>query len=688
MGRGEIVPTGLTKEWRVGSKEGTVVEWRKGRSKVGSVVRKEWERVAGKPIIVVTDGGFKRSIKSTADLPPADLARWRHAQVMLREEGACGWVMGVGVDLAEGSDGSVAGTFKTLARGGGREGSPVGARGSAYRSELWGVVTVLRALCAMLKEGEGSAGPVVHWSDNESICMFLQRRGRAQGKDWRARSSRDLWAEIRGRLRYWGERGGTWESSWVKGHVDKSSKKEQEYTVAERMNMAADAQASAFLTEQGGGRGEMVVVPGALTEVSGGIWEGRDSHSGGWRGWWDRMETELEEHAQRESMIRYWQERQRRRCEDARQRERKWREEPAPVMDRRLMKPARRSRSGGGGVGPTVFKAKLWWDHLPSQQVRARGEKLSEEERRQIRCDMCEEQCEGSTWHVLAECRGSKTVIDVRALGTERIRAKIQELLSEGWEEDIRKTWLEKFQCRGSRWRCPPGWEEGGAKAGERTNYWYGVFGVDWLDDWCLEFGDEVRVYDRGVRVLRELGVVAVEVCREVWREVCRVRVDQERSAEETRQRIEHAERRERARAAREIQMERRIQQRLRKSKDVIHRKRLAEARHKAAVREGRLKGVMQEGKRISMVDRAVAEGKWKQWGEGRLIEWWERQEKREGRERRRKRRVGGHSAGKGLVKRRGGGQQLRVDEMLQRHASSRRRGGSGEVRGWEEVGD
>ena len=61
-----------------------------------------------------------------------------------------------------------------------------------------------------------------------------------------------------------------------------------------------------------------------------------------------------------------------------------------------------------------------------------------------------------------------------------------------------------------------------------------------------------------------------MEVCRDevVWKDVCRVRADQERSEEKTRLRIEHEERRERVREARELhQMARRIQQRLRKRK-------------------------------------------------------------------------------------------------------------------------
>ena len=86
----------------------------------------------------------------------------------------------------------------------------------------------------------------------------------------------------------------------------------------------------------------------------------------------------------------------------------------------------------------------------------------------------------------------------VVVLWGERLRANILTLLSDAQEATVlcRMWLLDKFTCREACWRCPAaGWEDGRAKAGERENNWYGVFGAEWLDDWCLEeMGDEVRV--------------------------------------------------------------------------------------------------------------------------------------------------------------------------------------------------
>ena len=132
---------------------------------------------------------------------------------------------------------------------------------------------------------------------------------------------------------------------------------------------------------------------------------------------------------------------------------------------------------------------------------------------------------------------------------------------------------------------------------------------MEWLDDWCLEMGDEVRVYDRGVRLLRELSAAAIDVCREVWKTVCEVRCERERSEVERRERREKEERRARAKRAREVAMARRTQHRLRQKRDIIDRKRLAAARHKAGVVAERLARERRAGNRLSAEDCRVVTG-------------------------------------------------------------------------------
>ena len=72
-----------------------------------------------------------------------------------------------------GGDGAQAEPMRIIARGGGWEQRGGAARLSAYRSELWGVVCALRALCVHVHQRGGRVGPVYHWSDNSSLCKFL-----------------------------------------------------------------------------------------------------------------------------------------------------------------------------------------------------------------------------------------------------------------------------------------------------------------------------------------------------------------------------------------------------------------------------------------------------------------------------------------------------------------------------------
>ena len=67
-----------------------------------------------------------------------------------------------------------------------------------------------------------------------------------------------------------------------------------------------------------------------------------------------------------------------------------------------------------------VFRAQLWWDHLPSPEVMHRGVKQVDPA---ATCDRCQEQGVASTWHLLAECK-SEELVAVRTAATELMRRK------------------------------------------------------------------------------------------------------------------------------------------------------------------------------------------------------------------------------------------------------------------------
>ena len=86
-----------------------------------------------------------------------------------------------------------------------------------------------------------------------------------------------LWAEIRGRLTAWYAQGGSWETSWVRSHVDEdtSSREAETYIVAEHLNIQADLIATSFLTGPGaratveGSFSPLTPVAGALSSMAG-----------------------------------------------------------------------------------------------------------------------------------------------------------------------------------------------------------------------------------------------------------------------------------------------------------------------------------------------------------------------------------------------------------------------------------
>ena len=79
-------------------------------------------------------------------------------------------------------------------------------------------------------------------------------------------------------------------------------------------------------------------------------------------------------------------------------------------------------------IALNTFRAKLWWNHLPSQQVRARGTKRAGEDDAELSCELCNAPGEGSTWHILSQCSHERLVAVRKRVGGE-LRAKHWRLL-------------------------------------------------------------------------------------------------------------------------------------------------------------------------------------------------------------------------------------------------------------------
>lgn len=260
-----------------------------------------------------------------------------------------------------------------------------GAAGSSYRSELMSIVSALRELTGLVWRGL-RAGAVFHWTDNESICLFMLRRGVASMRSWRDRCCRDLWAEIRGRLNVWARAGGTWCSSWVKGHVDKEEaagrREVGQRSVAEELNIQADDIATVLLRGEEGDK--MEACEGALSDMPGGRWS-HVSSLGTERArvvWMDSFSTSFRVAVEQVAIRRYWQQRVEGRVVKGSDKQTKAQavaENPFPHIDTRLVRWGSKPTKARKPVD--IFKSKLWWNHLPSLHVRSRGKrKVGQEE--------------------------------------------------------------------------------------------------------------------------------------------------------------------------------------------------------------------------------------------------------------------------------------------------------------------
>jgi hypothetical protein len=491
------------------------------------------DRLGG--VVLVTDGGFKRSITaSTTICSPPTIQRLANAQFMVRDRSACGWVMGVDAALHP-NDGSEQGKPLKLMEGGGAEPHKPGARGSSYRSELWGIVCALRAV-STFKARYGCAGPISHWTDNESICKIMQRRGSCTTAEWRGRKSRDLWAEIRGRLNAWYHQGGSWETSWVRSHVDSDRARSQSsYTLAEHMNISADQTATHFLEqeEEVALTPTLNVAPMAEAIVMGvdGIWTTvplNTPDAGNRVEHWDNIDEMLVETARSRALASYWVRRMDNRVKQATISPAFQEARPVPDLDPRLYST---TATATVSKGLDIFKSKLWWDHLPSQQVLARGDGSGSSSL--LTCDLCgQPEAEGSTWHLLACCRGNDVLTQARLTARNSITAAIDNASANLDAEyaPLRARLRHFYRMENDMWNVPVGWEgRTGTKAGLQANPWYGIFGTNWLDGWLETLpAPSSTHFDKGRRLLSQVSSAAIKACSILWSCFSAIRRDNE----------------------------------------------------------------------------------------------------------------------------------------------------------------
>jgi hypothetical protein len=216
--------------------------------------------------------------------------------------------------------------------------------------------------------------------------------------------------------------GGLHQLLWVKGS--------RLGCMAERMNIQADQVATSFLvgpiTSPGmiSATPKLTVLEEAKCTAVGGRWATNPPHNDVWTEVWDDFGEGALAHARACAFEVYWRTRMKERLKkraiiqqlaDAR---------PVPDNDRRL----RGSRHGlkGGDEGFDVFISKLWWDHLPSQQVLSRGDPLVDPS--SSKCELCQVPGEGSTWHVMSACQGAEEFGLARISATTSIHSEFDTL--------------------------------------------------------------------------------------------------------------------------------------------------------------------------------------------------------------------------------------------------------------------
>ena len=317
--------------------------------------------------------------------------------------------------------------------------------------------------------------------------------------DWRKRSCRDLWAEILGRLAFWKRGGGGWCSSWVKGHIDRTEVDASLWTGAQILNLEADQQAT-LATTPGWPRPSK---PVRRARAVGGRWSGNCMGRGlGLTTWADDIEDSISRHCAEAAFQRYWKQRTEARGLSLSS-------APFPCMDSRLFLSQLKIKRATTKLD--FFKARLWWDHLPSPAVRARGSTSPP-----TVCDLCSQPGRCSTWHIIAVC-GHPQLVEARHRGKEAIQEEIQSSIKDRIaHEPSYRRWTDAFSMTSNTWSTPEGWTDD-TKAGQCFNHWYGLFHPDWLDGWYEEGDGSPEDWAAGVAALRRVSRASILACQGVW---------------------------------------------------------------------------------------------------------------------------------------------------------------------------
>ena len=361
----------------------------------------------------------------------------------------------------------------------------------------------LTELCAYARAGH-PPGAVYHWTDNESICAYLLYRQTKTRASWRERSSKDLWAEIIGRIRYWCSLGGQWCTSWVRSHVDSDqTRSEESWTCAERLNIEADRIATLELD-----KAPLNPLPESSpqlgTDLMGGSWytvKIDPSFADCTEPMLDSFSKHFTSHVAAKSFMKYWTHRVKSRNAG------KSVTVSAPHLDNRLSKTNRRSQLMRSKWD--VFRSKLWWDHLPSMWVRNRGSSLSTEDCEHRRCDLCGEKSQGTTWHILGRCTNPELILARHARSQQKLRQALDETFHPLLPASkCYRNLLDALSMEGDCWTTPTDWEDEVTRAGEASNPWYGLllFPASWLDDWHEEGDGSYSHWSKGVVVPQKTG--------------------------------------------------------------------------------------------------------------------------------------------------------------------------------------
>ena len=344
--------------------------------------------------------------------------------------------------------------------------------------------------------------------------------------------------------------------------------------------------------------------------VVGGRWKGAVGDQDQ-RGGDDSVNRFIKSKGRETAMERYWTRRERGRGRGVGQ------ERGRKTIDPRLWKRTGYGRRGGRAE---IFRCKLWWDWLPTPEVRARGGKEPDV------CTLCDEGVVGSLWHVLGECCNVRLIEERVDAG----RALKEAMLGEGEKQQggVRwiSRWCEAFKVsEAGQWVHPGG--EGGTddvKAGLGFNEWYGKVPEKWLDDWMDEEPDGGVVrWNRGIRLLRKCSEWAVGACRRVWRTAGE---EWGRMAKTQRQKEELEAREERRERGRRIRAE------AARRKEKLRGKREQGGWDQGVMGENQRKAAESRARREETRIRALANCRrtakerrfleWRTWKGGKLREW------------------------------------------------------------------